>query len=138
MQSVLVQVFQLHMSLIAQLEALGHMAHWAVYVALHVPDQPDINWPCIREALVKELLMRPAPEWAADASKRDFLLHKLHLPPAWLDLSLAQWARYCLDDSGGSTFLPRTRCARRPTPSLGWEWFQSSDLPVSGHIANPT
>ena len=76
------------------------MAHWAVYVALHLPSHasPDCNH--LRDSLVQELLMRHAPEWAADAAKRDFLLQKLQLPAAWLDQSLAQWAHYCQDDSG--------------------------------------
>ncbi len=95
------------MSLISQLEALGQMSHWAVYVALHLPDNPSRDWAHLREALVKELLMRHAPDWATDAAKRDFLLHKLHLPPLWLDQSLAQWARYCQDSSGEFAVCPR-------------------------------
>ncbi|KAA6423558.1 MAG: nuclear pore complex Nup98-Nup96-like, partial [Trebouxia sp. A1-2] len=94
------QVFQLHMSLISEIEALGHMSHWAVYVALHMPGHPSQEWSHLRESVVRELLLRHAPEWAPDASKRGFLLHKLHIPPAWLDQSLAQWSRYCRDDSG--------------------------------------
>jgi len=76
------------------------MSHWAVYVALHMPDHPSQDWSHLRESVVRELLMRHAPEWAPDASKRDVLLHKLHVPPAWLDQSLAQWSHYCRDDSG--------------------------------------
>ena len=97
---VYTQVFQLHMSFISQIEALDHMSHWAVYVALHMPDHPSQEWSHLRESVVRELLLRHAPEWAPDASKRDFLLHKLHVPPAWLDESLAQWSHYCRDDSG--------------------------------------
>lgn len=88
------------MSFISQIEALDHMSHWAVYVALHMPDHPSQDWSHLRESVVRELLMRHAPEWAPDASKRDFLLHKLHVPPAWLDQALAQWSHYCRDDSG--------------------------------------
>ncbi len=88
------------MSLMSQIEALGHMSHWAVYVALHMPDHPFQEWSHLRESVIRELLLRHAPEWAPDASKRDFLLHKLHVPPAWLDQSLAQWSHYCRDDSG--------------------------------------
>ena len=88
------------MSLIAQLENLGHMAHWAVYVALHIPDHPAQEWHLLREHVVQELLRRHAPIWASDSSTQDFLLHKLHVPAAWLDQALAQWASYCHDDSG--------------------------------------
>lgn len=94
------QVFHLHMSLISQLEALGDMPHWAVYVALHLPNHPSLGGPLLRQGIVKELLMRHAPDWAADASKQDFLLYKLQVPPAWLDQSLAQWSQYRQDDSG--------------------------------------
>ena len=88
------------MSLIAQLEALGHMAHWAVYVALHIPDHPAQEWQSLREHVVQELLRRHAPTWASDSNAQDFLLHKLYVPAAWLDQALAQWASYCHDDSG--------------------------------------
>lgn len=88
------------MSLIAQLEAMPGMAHWAVYVALHLPSHSSPDWPHLRDSLVQELLMRHAPEWAADSGKQEFLLQKLKLPAAWLDQSMAQWAHYCRDDSG--------------------------------------
>lgn len=101
MDTHLLQVFQLHLSLIAQLEALGGMAHWAVYVALHLPRHSSPDWPHLRDNLVQELLMRHASEWVIDAAnKRNFLLKELQLPAAWLDQSLAQWAHYCQDDSG--------------------------------------
>ena len=93
-------MFQLQLSLIAQLEGMHGMAHWAVYVALHLPSHASPDWHHLRDSLVQELLMRHAPEWAADAAKREFLLQRLQLPAAWLDQSLAQWARYCQDDSG--------------------------------------
>ena len=99
------QTFHLHMSLIAQLQSLENMAHWAVYVTLHMPDHPD--WLHLREHVLWELLKRHAPEWASDLSKREFLLHKLHVPAAWLDEALAEWAAYCHDDSGeGKTKVP--------------------------------
>ena len=94
------QIFQLHLSLIAQLEAMPDMAHWAVYVALHLPTHAPCGWAHLRDSLVQELIMSHAPEWAADATKQDFLLQKLQLPATWLDQSLAQWAHYRQDDSG--------------------------------------
>lgn len=81
------------------------MAHWAIYVALHLPSHPSPDWPHLRDDLVQELLMRHAPEWAADSTRRHFLLQKLQLPAAWLDQSLAQWAHYCQDDSGRPSTL---------------------------------
>ena len=103
----MMQIFQLHLSLVAQLEALKGMAHWAVYVALHLPRHSSPEWAHLRDSLVQELLMRHAPEWVIDAAnKRKFLLKELQLPAAWLDQSLAQWAHYCQDDSGASC----TRC----------------------------
>lgn len=93
------QVFQLHLSLISQLESLGQVPHWAVFVALHLPDHPSSPWASLRAALVHELVMRHAPFWACNASSREFLLDELHLPATWLEQSLAQWAQYCRDDS---------------------------------------
>lgn len=93
------QVFQLHLSLIAQLEALGQMPHWAVFVALHLPDPPSSLWPDLRAALVQELIMRHGPFWAGNAGSRDFLLKQLRLPASWLEQSLAHWTQYCKDDS---------------------------------------
>lgn len=109
----LLQVFQLHLSLIAQLEALKGMADWAVYVALHLPRHSSPAWPHLRDNLVQELLMRHAPEWVSDAAnKRKFLLEELQLPAAWLDQSLAQWAHYCQDDSGGHPCAHQLQLAR--------------------------
>lgn len=98
------------MSLISQLESLGQMSHWAVFVALHLPDHPTQDWHHLREASVRELLMRHAPEWAADAAKREFLLHKLHIPTAWLNQSLAQWSHYSQDDTGGLALFAFMAC----------------------------
>ena len=94
------QVFQLHVSLIAQLEAIGQIPHWAVFVALHVPDHPSQAWADLRTALVHELIMRHGPFWASNPAARQFLLHQLYLPASWLEQSLAQWAQYCRDESG--------------------------------------
>lgn len=107
---MLLQVFQLHLSLIAQVEAISGMAHWAIYVALHLPSHCSPEWPHLRDGLVQELLMRHAPDWASDPASRHFLLQKLQLPAAWLDQSLAQWAHYCHDDSGRPAAFQRQHC----------------------------
>lgn len=108
------QVFQLHLSLIAQLEAIGQMPHWAVFVALHVPDHPSPSWANLRTGLVHELIMRHAPFWASNSGAREFLLHQLQLPASWLEQSLAHWAKYCRDESGT---LPLT-CNAGPSSVL--------------------
>jgi Nuclear protein 96 len=74
-------------AMIAQLEAVGGLDEWAVYVALHLPDAFQ------RTRTVEQLLARHAPEWAADASKCKFLLQRLQLPPASLAVALALWAQ---------------------------------------------
>ena len=75
------------------------MPHWAVFVALHLPDHPSPAWQGLRALLVHELIMRHGPYWAKHAASRDFLLHELQLPARWLEQSLAQWAQYCRDDT---------------------------------------
>ncbi|KAK9829955.1 hypothetical protein WJX72_008858 [[Myrmecia] bisecta] len=93
-----VQVYMLHTSFIAQLESIGGLAEWCVYVALHLPDSPLPDWRGLREQLVRELLMRHAPAWAsaspAHAARRAFLRDRLGVPAAWLAESLALYARY--------------------------------------------
>jgi hypothetical protein len=103
-----VQVHQVHVSLIAQLEALGGLEEWAVYVAAHLPDAP---WPGGRDSLIRLLLGRHAPAWAASQAKRAFLLQRLGLPAEWLAHALAVWASYCRNQPG-------MRCAC--CPSMCW------------------
>ena len=80
------------MSLISQLERLGGLEEWALYVALHLPDGPEQG--SARNALLLELLHRHAPVWAASQAKRDFINRALGLPPAWLASALATLAAY--------------------------------------------
>lgn len=75
------------MAVIAQLEAVGGLPEWAVYVALHLPDAFQ------RARTVEQLLTRHASEWAADAGKHEFLLQRLQIPAASLSVALALWAQ---------------------------------------------
>lgn len=108
------------MGFIAQLEAVGGLAHWAVYAALHLPDDnygdggdsgdgaaaPEGGAiaggrGATREAVVRRLLAVHTPEWAGNAEVQAFLSSSLRLPEAWLAEARAQWAEYQLDDAGG-------------------------------------
>lgn len=89
------QVHQVHVSLIAQLEALEGLEEWAVYVAAHLPEAPVPGGSSGgRDDLIRHLLGRHAPAWAASQAKRDFLLQRLGLPAEWLAHALAVWASY--------------------------------------------
>lgn len=46
----LTQVFAVHMGLISQLEVIGGLEEWALYVAQHLPDGPE--WRGLRDQLV--------------------------------------------------------------------------------------
>ncbi len=46
------QVFAVHVSLISQLEVVGGMEEWALYVAQHLPDGPTQEWHGLRDQLV--------------------------------------------------------------------------------------
>lgn len=81
------QVSMVAVAMIAQLEAIGGLHEWAVYVALHLPDAFQ------RTRTVEQLLARHASVWAADASKYTFLVEQLQIPAASLSAAAALWAR---------------------------------------------
>lgn len=81
------QVSMVTMAMVTQLEAVGDLPEWAVYVALHLPDAFQ------RARTITALLMQHAPEWAADAGKRDFLLQRLGIPAERISAALALWAQ---------------------------------------------
>ena len=91
------------MSLISQLERLGGLEEWALYVALHLPDGSEEG--CARDALLLELLHRHAPVWAASQAKQDFITRALGLPAAWLASALATLAAH-RDDPEGELQVP--------------------------------
>lgn len=81
-----------HMAFISQLESLGELTHWAIYVALHLSDA------VAREKTVKELLARHCPEWKDEEDVNLFLTESLNIPLAWLAEAKALWAQYNKDD----------------------------------------
>ena len=88
------QVCAVHMSLISQLERLGGLEEWALYIALHLPDSGQADKGSARDDLVLQLLHRHASVWAASKQKQEFLTETLRLPPAWLASALATFAAY--------------------------------------------
>ncbi len=87
-------------AVVAQLEAVD-LHEWAVYAALHLPD--DLQ----RGRAVHELLTRHAPQWAADAGAREFLVSRLRIPAARLSDALALWAQVRLRSSACRCFPNR-------------------------------
>ena len=85
------------MSLIGQLERLGGLEEWVLYIVLHLPDGSQADKVSARDDLVLKLLHRHAPVWAASKQKQAFLIKTLGLPPAWLASALATFAAYKKD-----------------------------------------
>lgn len=100
------QVCAVHMSLISQLERLGGLEEWALYVALHLPNGAQGAQGSARDDLVLQLLHRHAHVWATSKEKHTFLTQALDLPPAWLASSLATLAAYNKDAEGGFSSAP--------------------------------
>lgn len=46
----------MHASLISQLEAIGGMEEWVLYVAQHLPDGPSPDWQGLRDQLVRPMV----------------------------------------------------------------------------------
>lgn len=77
------------LAVVAQLELLGGLTHWALYVACHLPDAHR------REETLRSLLCRHAQEWAAEPQlAHGFLVERLGVPSSWLAGALAVWAHY--------------------------------------------
>lgn len=85
-------VAQTTMGLVSQLEYLGGMTHWAVYVALHIPVDEK------RYSVVKYLLSRYCPEWAGNEEIENFLSCDLKVPSSWLAEAKALWATISSND----------------------------------------
>ena len=99
------------LALVAQLEQIGGMSHWAVYVAAHLSD------PGQREEAVLSLLWRHAPEWSADPSAHSFLLKRVKVPAELLAGAMAGWLGYVGQDIEGATLIP-----------LPWHGISSNQL----------
>lgn len=96
----LAQESAISLALVAQLEQIGGMSHWAVYAAAHLSD------PGQREEAVLSLLWRHAPEWSADPSAHSFLLERVKVPAALLAEAMAGWLGYVGQDVEGATPIP--------------------------------
>jgi nuclear pore complex protein Nup98-Nup96 len=80
------------MSFAAQLQAAGGLARWAVYAAMHLPDDRQ------RGQAVRALLEAHCPEWEAEAGAEAFFVDRLRVPAAWLAGARALWAGYRGDE----------------------------------------
>lgn len=78
-------------SFLSQLESVGGLFHWTIYVALTIPQEP------LRVALAKDLLARHCSAWCNDAELLGFLLNDLLVPKEWLAEARALWASYRRD-----------------------------------------
>ena len=76
------------MTYISQIESMGGLVHWAIYVALHINNEAD------RNRIVTDLLTRYCEDWIFDQEITEFLLQKLGLPSAMLEEAKAVWFRY--------------------------------------------
>ena len=79
-------------SYISEIESIGGIAHWAIYVALHIPDDMQ------REMAVRDLLSRYCEEWQHDDQVVSFLVEKLGIPVALLEESKAIYSAIQNDD----------------------------------------
>lgn len=135
--------------MVAQLEAL-RLPLWAVFAALHLPDElPAGAKPgsassagassalgARRTQLVRALLRRHAPAWAADARAAEaFLVGRLRLPHEWLADALAGWAQHRRDIPGALPASP-SGCH---SPQCPWNHsarkvHTGPDLEISPHV----
>lgn len=71
---------------INELESIGGLAHWAVYVALHIEDN------MLRDTVVKDLLSIYAEEWQEDDQVVAFFVEKLGMPVQFLEEAKSTFA----------------------------------------------
>lgn len=79
-------------SFISQLESVGGLVHWAIYVALHIMDDD------YRDIVVNDLLSRYVEEWHTNETVVGFLVQELGVPVAMLEGAKALWAAHINDD----------------------------------------
>lgn len=75
----------LDMGLISQLLCLGH-CHWAIYVALHMPQRDD--FPNLHGMLVREILFLYCEAWSTQEHQKQFI-KDLGVPSEWLYEAMA-------------------------------------------------
>ena len=130
------------MSLISQLERLGGLEEWALYVALHLPDSEG-RMSSARDELVLQLLHRHAPVWAASKQKQEYLTSTLGLPSDWLASALATFAAYNKDRASrqSSTYFLMAEGGLMPSlqhSSCLWNAFFPPWLGRALHWPHPT
>ncbi|KAF5830158.1 hypothetical protein DUNSADRAFT_14956 [Dunaliella salina] len=120
-----------HMDLILQVQQAGGMPEWAIYVAMHLPDSAPA-WQAaghkpgshsLRWHVVRELLVRSAPEWAGDGTKEAFLCDTLGVPAALVAEAVAVRAQHQGDFHTACTAL-----------MAAGQWHQAHELLVL-HVA---
>ena len=79
-------------SFISQLESVGGLVHWAIYVALHIRDDD------YRDIVVNDLLSRYVEEWHSNETVVGFLVQELGVPVPMLEGAKALWAAHINDD----------------------------------------
>ena len=99
-------VWKAGLDMIGELDAVGDLSGWMVYVAMQLPAAGP---PGAREALVMDLLARSAPAWTKSQEKRAFLSSVAAIPKKWLARAEGLYAKYrndatyeldCLLDAG--------------------------------------
>jgi hypothetical protein len=110
---------------ISQLEAIGGLSHWAIYVALHIKNES------MRDHVVRDLLCRYCSEWQDDDEVVEFLVQKIGVPVAMLEEAKATWAKYNGDyDSAFESLLDAEDWAAAHsilTTKVAPKWFLARD-----------
>jgi len=75
-------------SFIFQLESIGGLTHWAIYVALHIRNVDH------RDFVVKDLLSRYVEDWHSNEEAVEFLVEKLGIPVSMMEEAKASWALF--------------------------------------------
>ena len=98
---------------IAQLQTVGDMEEWEIFVAMHLLGSQDAasdsdlqDKSTDSTAMIKALLHRYAEKFQVE-EKAEFL-KAMHIPSAWVSEASAVWAKYCKDTEGIAllTFFP--------------------------------
>eukprot|EP00250_Pteridium_aquilinum_P020942 c24994_g1_i1 orf=497-3847(+) len=85
------QLHVLDMNFVSQLLSVGE-CHWAIYVALHMPPNPD--YPSLHEKVVKEILNQYCEVWSTNEIQQAFIDKKLGVPAEWLHEALGTYWQY--------------------------------------------
>ena len=89
---------------IAQLQTIGDMEEWEIFVAMHLLGSQGASETDPQDkltdstAMIKALLHRYAEKFQVE-EKAEFL-KAMHIPSAWVSEASAVWAKYCNDTEG--------------------------------------